>query len=565
MASSRQTLKSAFDRHDSLEQQSCLERFIIHLRQRLQSEQLTLIVGAGISAEAKAPLWNDLVARLQKKLDGGGRIKKTDPRWALGPAFLSQILFRRFAQNAVSDSQNTIPSVYRHVYANAKWMSEIRNELYKDVPSTIPQIIRKHSYIENLAKLSNLCRITINFNFDDILFSVAKIIDNNSSPILSWNLPNNFPKKNSLIYHINGFIPRSELKRGSQRLVFTEGAFAEWLPQTRSYESMSVLRFFSENTVIIVGCSLDDTSLKTMLRASMDVTPSNYHYYVYWMKDRDALSREQMIDIFHANLDIYNMVTLFLTSRELNDVFNIILENDESIFLHRLNLLGARENTFRFYVTGPVSVGKSTLLERLRNFRTYEEWLKSPPDPMYKDKNLLTEAEKRNINRFLSEQLIMKNKIMQEVRHGFFVMDRSYLDLFAFSDSNDENISKLEMIKNEIIPTGSFQNGQVIFLMANGKTLEDRQWKRGKIPRDHSGLGYSQSTLESQQELLCKIYDNCWVYDTSNSSPDALARQVGRDILMREYSPINFSDRVKFVENGGLADTYPEKGKHVKK
>ena len=85
-------------------------------------------------------------------------------------------------------------------------------------------------------------------------------------------------------------------------------------------------------------------------------------------------------------------------------------------------------------MVGSVLAGKSSCLEALRCFRTFEEWNSKPPVKMYQDHKTLTAPERTEIDDWVCAQLNQKNDRMRKVGVGVHVMDRGFLDLFAFSD-----------------------------------------------------------------------------------------------------------------------------------
>lgn len=536
-----------------------LERFIIHLRQRFQSKQLTMVLGAGASCEAGTPVWLDLVKRLQKR-----HIPLKDPSpkstSAFGPAFSLQVLRRRFEREVGKKRSKKWPGVPNDKIAELgrfEWYNEIKRELYRDVPKRLEDM--QHPYLPILGELIAECALTINFNFDDISDRAAQAYCERrklANPHIVWKLPVAYRTKESTIFHINGYLPARAGKAASEELVLTEGAFAELLSQEMNYQSIAVLRAFAESTVLICGCSLEDTSLKAILRSSRSVNFGNYHYIIYHIAPAQKMGRQEIDDIFEANREVYNLVTIFLTSEEISELFRLLVMDDHAEFEDVLQSYSPRMITrYYFYAVGAVGAGKTTLLRNLRSFVTYEEWTGAVPEEMYKDPTLLTVADRAKVQAFLRVQLRKKNSTMKNASPGFHIMDRAYLDQIAFSESNSENRDKITMLLDHVAVDG-FQDGQIVFLTAEQSTLEDRQWKRGRVPKPYGGQGYSGDTLGKQQTILDRIYSERWEYNSDIYEKDKLARKVAIDMLTSEYRPISFMQRVEYIRRGSLAKLY---------
>lgn len=545
---------------DAFQRQPHLERFIIHLRQRFQGKHLTLVLGAGASCEAGTPLWMDLVERLRKRHIPLKSPRAPDTLSRFGPAFSLQVLRRRFERGVEKRRSKKWPLVPDEKEADLvrfEWYNEIKRELYKDVPKRFADIT--HPYLEILGQLIAECPLTINFNFDDISDRAAEaycLSRKLANPHVVWTLPVAYRTKESTIFHINGYLPARIGKAASEDLVLTEGAFAELLSQEMNYQSIAILRAFAESTVLICGCSLEDNSLKAILRSSRSVNFGNYHYIIYHVKPSEKMDRKEIDDIFEANREVYNLITIFLTSREIHELFRLLAMDDHAEFEDTLQSYSSRMITrYHFYAVGAVGAGKTTLLRNLRSFVTYEEWTGTVPEEMYKDPTLLTNSDRAKVQAFLRVQLRKKNATMKNASPGFHIMDRACLDQIAFSESNEENRNKVDMLLDHV-GVGGFQDGQIIFLAAGHDTLEDRQWKRGRVPKPYGGLGYSGTTLSKQQNILEKIYSERWCYNSDSLEKDILARKVAIDILTRDYQPLSFKERIDYVRRGRLASSY---------
>jgi hypothetical protein len=209
----------------------------------------------------------------------------------------------------------------------------------------------------------------------------------------------------------------------------------------------------------------------------------------------------------------------------------------------------------KYYLVGPIAAGKSSTLDLLRCFTTHEEWLGRPPAVMYQDDKTLTAAEQKEVDDFLFPQLMQKNKRMLEAESGLHVMDRAYLDLFAFSKGAAENLRKANELQMRVMgPGDAFQDGQIVYLTADKDALEERLARRGKRKGRLGQIAYSAKKLIAQGKTLEKIYRPAEdsTFDTSRESVGQTAQKIARMMLLGKYVPFNFSSRVfEIVSNGG--------------
>ena len=116
---------------------------------------------------------------------------------------------------------------------------------------------------------------------------------------------------------------------------------------------------------------------------------------IFWIKDESNISESRRKDIFGANIELYNLITIFLILTEIKEFFEL-LNHDERGFGERLDTLGEdRRSRYHYYIVGPVASGKSTLLEQLRCFQTFEEWTRPPPREMYLASTKINDRKRR--------------------------------------------------------------------------------------------------------------------------------------------------------------------------
>lgn len=359
----------------------------------------------------------------------------------------------------------------------------------------------------------------------------------------------------SVIYHINGFLPREARRRRSEGLVFTEDAFADVLISPTLHESDFLMSRFATTTFLLLGTSLNDNSLKNMLRAGMKRNPANHHYIIYWENPACRRSDEERKHIFDVNLDVYNLISIFLETQQIAALIDLLNEEDSGLFEADLVKFSQHPARRKYYLVGSVVAGKSSNLEGMRCFSTFEEWSGRAPEKMYQDHMTLTASERKEIDDWLYSQLRDKNDKMRRAGVGMHVMDRCFLDLCAFSKTNAENVEKLKELRARVCKhSGPLEAGQIIFLEADEHALSDRQARRGTLRGAAMVIDYDGASLVNQSAALKAVYlpEPQFTFDNSREGSDKTSRRIARQILLGDYTPFDFEKRIdELLASGG--------------
>ncbi len=520
----------------AITRQQRLPRFLCHLYQRLSQKRLNLVTGAGISVEAGVPGWHALLERLAENEDALKHDLNLHREAGLNPEYLGQIIYHRF-KNACTTTE---PADLRVATIEHGWGEAIHKAIYQNVPLDIAKVVEDHPYLAQLRDLAHKVPLVINFNFDDILADAIgdqiKVGTGTGNALsVTWQPPLTDREKLTTIYHVNGILPRVSLKKRSPQLIFTEDSFADARARSPGVSAEYLFLRFVQNTMLLIGHSLADSSLKNYLRLNRDKSPANHHYMIFWIKDDNDLSDSRRQDIFEANLELYNLITIFLTSDEVRE-FLSLLNLDTREFSEALDSLGNdRRSRYHYYIVGPVAAGKSTLLEQLRCFQTHEEWTRPPPREMYLASTKIDEAQQAIIDRFIYSELKEKNKRMHAASVGFHFMDRAPLDLYAFSNSDSDNQEKSRKLRDLVTRDQPLQKGEILFIEALPKTLVRRNMARGRPPEEAGTEAY----FEKQIVNLKAVYSPTFTLSTELYNAGDVARRVARHVLFEDYSPVD--------------------------
>ncbi|MCG7864770.1 MAG: SIR2 family protein [Candidatus Thiodiazotropha taylori] len=522
---------------EAIKRQPCLPRFLSHLYQRLTQDKLNLITGAGISFDAGVPLWHKLLERLASQSEELSQDLQKHKDSGLNPEYLGQILYHRHRNNW----NEGVEADLRDATIENGWAEAIHDAIYQDVPDSIEKVLKSHPYLNQVTQFARKVPLVINFNFDDIL-SDALGYHNTSNPgvknrsfTVTWHPPIVERQNTTTVYHVNGILPRVSLRKRSPKITFTEDSFSDALARSPDVSKEYLFLRFVQNTMLIVGHSLSDSSLKNYLRRNRDKSPANHHYMIYWIEKTDSLTMDQQADIFEANLELYNIITIFLTSKEINALFSVLNKDDRSVRDILESSDPEARSRFHYYIVGPVASGKSTLLEHLRCFNTFEEWTRPPPEIMYLSSDKLDESNQRKVDDFIYSELKEKNLRMDQAGIGIHFMDRAPLDLYAFSKNDDERKQKTCDLVEKVTRDKPLLNGSIVFLDADGSTLMKRNLRRGRLPGKAGGTDY----LRKQAEALKEIYSPTYILECQNKEPSQVAKEVARHALLEPYSPLD--------------------------
>jgi SIR2-like domain len=553
MPSAGEMLKSA------TEQQPQLAVWITHMWQRrTEHRRLGLVLGAGVSHDADIPMWNELVGRLMASANFPNDRMEAHKNDGVPPTLLAEMAYRSHFDSQTRDHSD-LNVKFRRYQVDASWCLKIHSCLYEKVlGKTFAEITRPHIYLEPLAELICKSQFAVTLNFDDIVDeAVIAHVEKGKGPnpeiIIRPKVETR--KDATVIYHINGRIPREELRGRSEHVLLTEDAFADILLSPNSQDAEFVINQFAVRTFLLLGVSLTDNSLKNLLRSGAKRNPANHHFIVYFEEEGSPRSQEVRQDLFDANLHVYNLISIFLTRNEIKALIQMLnLDEKDSEFEDQLRHIAKTRIDRKYYLVGSVAAGKSATLDALRCFTTHEEWKGRVPAEMYLNDATLTDEQQSKVDRFLYPQITQKNRRMGYEYPAIRIMDRAYLDLFAFSKSSEEIKRKAVRLRQEADGWGGhFEDGQIFFLTASEEAFKERLAKRALPTGDEGKIQFDPESLIAQEAKLKKIYrpEAEFTLDTSDIDAGQTAKGIARAILLTPYKTFDFSTRLEQICKDG--------------
>jgi hypothetical protein len=514
-------------------------REIIHLRYKLKNENLGLCLGAGISVELGYPKWDKLVESISLSIGGGELYDVNKPL-----TITTQLLYSFYRSSWMEKNKMTDIQVgsLEERKINIEWLKIIHKCLYENVPKEIGKIT--HPYLLDFLNVIENSVMTINYNFDDtierLLFQKNKTKNINEKTFETvWKPSTQFRRNKGIIYHPNGFLPLNLIEGFSDHFVFAEESFIDQSLDSMAGHYSCLLNHVSRHTLLILGISLNDPTLKQILRQNARFNPGHYHYYVHFIADeKSELKSAEKKAIISTNFKVYNLITLFLNSQELSALGRLLnLENTEN-FKHIID----RENlpqTYRYYITGAVGSGKSTAVNNLRSLKTFDEWLDPKIDLMEKPAKDLSDEEKETVNKWIDDQFSRKNFNIKDNNFCISVIDRSPIDPLAFqTDSNGKIVLKdvktrakeLKETYKPFIPKGC-----VILLNGNPEELLAHVVSRHK----NATVKY----IKYQQDFLISMFPHNEVYilETRGLSEYEVTKKISLIIFTEKYREIDMN------------------------
>jgi hypothetical protein len=521
-------------------------RPIVHMRSQIASKRFGLVLGAGVSKPLGFPDWRELVDRIAGDPEVDGKHLLINVADRLSETSKTQMLYQHF-KSKFTESAGEPYSFRLERKIQGEWRRAIQRALYKDTRPC------DHPFLGRYLDIIKTSAITVNYNFDD---TVEQLLSQGEPEHKTygrkfetvWNASLPFRADVSVIYHPNGFVPHNILENPSETLVFSEDTFADQLIHSMAGHHASLLHHFSKSSCLFIGLSLRDSTLCHLLRQNALINPGHYHYYVQHVEGPLSGSDESYLrSLEEANFEVYNLVTLFLTSDEIA-ALGVLLSTDEDVLLQESEEVSTPLAYF-YYLTGAVGAGKTTCLSYFGSMRTYEEWTEPRNALLAKSWKLLTEKERSSLDEWIARQFNLKNFRLRQQRSGIHVIDRSPLDPLSFTE---EKLipEKVQFIKRAVSPGDScrtIQSGHVIFLTGDPDEMEARVVGRNKESK--------AELIRDMQQKLSKIFRDASVVNTTGSTVYDVIKRVARIVLLEPYRPADLS---ALLDSFGTLPSSPE-------
>jgi len=531
-------------------------RAIVHMRQQLRNERFGLVLGAGVGKDLRFPNWEELVDRIahDSRVNGVEVIRNQKSRSP--QASLTQMLFEHFKSSYLEQNQGptncSLELEREYIYKH--WREIVHENLYRE---TVEGIDGTHPYLEEYLDVIARSSMTVNYNFDDTIERMLAARRQTEQQYRTrgyetvWDPRMQFRSTKGVIYHPNGFLPRNLLEGPSDRLVLAEDSFADQLIDSMAGHYATLLHHLLKNTCLFIGLSLEDSTLKHLLRQNSRINPGNLHYYIAYTPDSSSLGPAERRAIVASNFDTYNLITMFLNSDEIR-VLGILLNMDSLDLRHFADEVGV-DLTFFYYFTGVPGAGKTTSVSYFRSLATYAEWPDSRPAELAKPFTELSDEERDMVDAWIVREFAIKNLNLIDQSEGIHVIDRCPLDPISFTPDEDWP-RKASRLLQAISPGRSnriVQSGYIILLHGDVKVLSIRLASRHKEGSpEYLTLLYERLSTIYEGEGLTKL-------DIRGMSIPEMIKRIARIIHMDEYTEADIHGRLLAIKRGKLRYTEP--------
>lgn len=531
-------------------------RAIVHLRAQHRKMRLGLLFGAGISADLGYPKWGALVDKVAEQPEVGATKvwEKLVRKGADGSsvtrtlASITQMLFSEFRKRQISSRDLSQPlSFYEERSIKTEWLKLIHRELYSgtDEKTRIDRL-KAHPYLNSFTNLIKHSALTVTYNFDDSLEQMLSLARSEDEQEFTRGFemvdrPNSqFRRSDSVIYHPNGCLPAKFHDGASADIILSDDSFQDQLISAANGKYLHLSNHLFRNTCLLVGLSLEDATLQSLLRQNAVENPGNIHYIVHFTPEGDTRDKEADDAIFHANFESFGLYTLFLTGDEIATLAKVI-EMDEKAFAARHAVLKPK---YVYYLIGSVGAGKSTAASNFRNLITHDEWVDPRKEELARPEGEVSTDKIAPMNDWVALQFQKKNFALQSCDEGLHLVDRSPLDPLTFG-AKDDRPRKAKALLDTITEddTRLIAKGHIIQLDASledlriRNSLKHKYWPDDEMERLVREMGEVYGELP--RSIVCTI----------GRSPSVVAKEIARVIFLEEYRPVDVQGQLTKYAN----------------
>jgi len=523
-----------------------IPKAIVHLRAQRRAGRFGLLFGAGVSIDLGYPQWPDLVKKIANRPEvGAAKIwQRLEAQGDAGRpvtrslASVTQMLFSQFRERRIVE-QSWSPSLtyVEELGIKTEWLQIIHDELYAGLDrATREQKLRNHPYLNAFLPAVKESQLTVTYNFDDsleLMLALARTPDERlrtrgyeviDSPSLQCR------HQHGVIYHPNGYLPAEFGDGASADVVFSDDSFQDQLLTATNGGYLHLTNHLTRNTCLLVGISLEDSTLQSMLRQNAVRNPGNIHYAVHFTPDADAQNEESEHAIFTANFESFGVYTLFLGNAQIRALAELILMDEGSF----ASLFAKYKPKFVYYLIGSVGAGKSTAAANFRGLITYDEWVDERLPDLAKPEAEVSAEKVDPMNDWIAEQFRKKNFALHGCEEGLHLVDRAPLDPLTFGPV-EERSQKAAALTETITDDGTRRivPGHIIELKATVEELQVRTRRRHK--------DWPLAELDRLLQNIDQVYGPVTrsTVCTSGRTAAAVAKEIARIIYLDPYQPVD--------------------------
>jgi hypothetical protein len=303
------------------------DKLIDNLTDAHKRDDLTIFLGAGVSASAELPDWNSLLSQLLVTL-----ISKNLPK-SIEVTNDQKLVIAKSLQQ-LNSSSPLLEARYVNSGLGETFESEVSKILYRNVTNTTSSDLLK--------AIANICipprgalgvRALVTYNFDDLIENELQRIGLKYRSIYK---DVDIPLKEELgVFHVHGFLPRDTNAYdgiSESLLVFSEKNYHTLMQDPYFWSNLIQLNFFRENTCLLIGLSGTDPNLRRLLEIAKRKTKIAKHFILLKRTPNDVFInnfKEKKVEYDDSLIEAINAIHHNLHERSFDELgLNVIWYNN---------------------------------------------------------------------------------------------------------------------------------------------------------------------------------------------------------------------------------------------
>lgn len=282
---------------------------IEQLKLKYKDGNFSLLLGAGVSCDAKLPSWEQLISSLLIKYFS--ETQNADNNFSQKSInTISDNFKENYFNSALLSARYLKKSFTKNTEPSDKFKNIIHEILYKT-----NQINRNSKLIEVIGRLCIPTRLRahvdsiITYNFDDLIEQKLKKLNLHHHVIP--NELETYSIKELPIYHVHGFIPEDQNKYDDyvgNEIVFSEDGYHKMYSDSYHWSNLVQLTHLREKSCLMIGLSMDDPNLRRLLDIVSNPSVESKHFAIL-----QRVKEESLINDNSTNEEI-NLARNFLLS-----------------------------------------------------------------------------------------------------------------------------------------------------------------------------------------------------------------------------------------------------------
>ena len=244
---------------------------LANARNDLQRYESVFFLGAGVSASAQLPNWNELLRSL---LPVDGQICKEDFKAIYRQMDSSNIITARYIQRVTGLDDTELLKKIRSTIYPKDFVGE------SDLITTICNLINEQEHVRSI----------ITYNYDTLIEENLRKVGKKCFSVYK----NNRDERHSFpIYHVHGVIFRDGEKQQKAEIVLSEKSYHEVYSKVFDWSNVEQLHALTRCTCFFIGLSMKDPNLRRLLEIAKGESGNAVRHYVFLERKSDCKGKDK--------------------------------------------------------------------------------------------------------------------------------------------------------------------------------------------------------------------------------------------------------------------------------